>query len=54
MTMPTSSNPFIKSRKHARTLQAPALAMLAGLGLPLAAHAEGPDPQLPVVQVTAP
>jgi len=48
-------NAFIKSRKHARTSPAPALAMLATLALPLGAQA-GPadvvDPAIPTVQVT--
>jgi len=48
-------NAFIKSRKHARTLPAPALAVLASLALPAVAHAGPditPDPNLPTVQVT--
>ena len=50
-----SRTPFITSRKHARALPAPALAMLASLALPAVAHA-GPDvaidPSIPSVQVT--
>jgi catecholate siderophore receptor len=45
---------FIKSRKHARVLPAPALAMLATLGMP-AAHAAPDnviDQSIPTVQVT--
>ena len=48
-------NAFIKSRKHSRTLPAPALAVLASLALPVVAHAGPdvtPDPSLPTVQVT--
>ena len=48
-------NAFIKSRKHNRTLPAPALAVLASLALPAVAHAGPditPDPNLPTVQVT--
>jgi len=48
-------NAFIKSRKHHRTLPAPALAVLASLALPVVAHAGPdvtPDPSLPTVQVT--
>jgi catecholate siderophore receptor len=48
-------NSFITSRKHARTLPAPALAMLASLALPAVAHAGPdvtPDPTIPSVQVT--
>jgi catecholate siderophore receptor len=48
------NNPFITSRKHARTLPAPALAMLASLALPAVAHAGPdvtPDPTIPSVQV---
>lgn len=50
-----SPNAFIKSRKHNRTLPAPALAVLASLALPAVAHAGAdvsPDPSLPTVQVT--
>src|SRR5438067_4765927 len=47
---------FIRSRKHARSLPGPALAMLAGLGLPPAflaqAHADEPALPVPVVRVT--
>jgi catecholate siderophore receptor len=49
---PTS---FITSRKHARALPGPALAMLASLALPAIAHAGpdvAPDPAIPSVQVT--
>ena len=48
------NNTFITSRKHARTLPAPALAMLASLALPAVAHAGPdvtPDPTIPSVQV---
>lgn len=48
-------NSFITSRKHARTLPTPALAMLASLALPAVAHAGPdvtPDPTIPSVQVT--
>jgi len=54
----TTPTAFIKSRKHARSLPAPALAMLAGLALPAAAFAapDGPDAvidqAIPTVQVT--
>jgi catecholate siderophore receptor len=51
-----TSTSFITSRKHARTLPAPALAMLASLALPAIAHATGPDvapdAAIPSVQVT--
>jgi len=50
---------FIRSRKHARVLPGSALAMLAGLGLPLAAYAspasngaDAAEKAVPVVQVT--
>ena len=49
---PTS---FITSRKHARALPAPTLAMLASLALPAVAHAGpeiSPEPAIPSVQVT--
>jgi catecholate siderophore receptor len=47
-------NVFITSRKHPRSLPAPALAMLASLALPLAAQAAPADvdPGIPTVQVT--
>jgi len=55
----STSNAFIKSRKHARSLPAPALAMLAGLALPAAAAYAAPagpdaviDQAIPTVQVT--
>ncbi len=55
----TTPNAFIKSRKHARSLPAPALAMLAGLALPAAAAYAAPagpdaviDQSIPTVQVT--
>src|SRR5438874_4812062 len=60
MTQPTTTAAagagFIRSRKHARTLPGPALAMLAGLGLSPAflaqAHADEPAAATPVVRVT--
>lgn len=57
MNQPTTKNTtetgFIRSRKHVRTLPGPALAMLAGLGLPFAvAHADEADGAVPVVQVS--
>ena len=58
MNLPTKKTTadagFIRSRKHVRTLPGPALAMLAGLGLPFAAaaHADEPDSTVPVVQVS--
>lgn len=48
-------NAFIRSRKHAAALPAPALAMLATLALPLAAQAAPDavvDQSIPTVQVT--
>ena len=56
MNSPTTTSAaaagFIRSRKHARTLPGPALAMLAGLGLPLLAHADEPGAAVSVVRVT--
>jgi catecholate siderophore receptor len=58
MNPPTTKNTagagFIRSRKHARTLPGPALAMLAGLGLPFLAHADEPGAAagVSVVRVT--
>lgn len=43
------ANSYIKSRKHSH---APALAILATLALPLAAHADEPDQVVPTVTVT--
>ena len=45
-----SSTSFIKSRKHAS--HAPALAMLATLALPMAAHADDADQPVPTVTIT--
>ncbi len=45
-----SSTSFIKSRKHAG--HAPALAMLATLALPMAAHADDADQPVPTVTIT--
>ena len=54
-TVKKNNASFITSRKHARTLPAPALAVLASLALPAVAHAGpdvAPDPAIPSVQVT--